>query len=68
MVDGTVPVSAGDRTVLTSLLLMLVVALLRCGNSQHQAPAHSIEGKHYMGVNPEVQSITKLLLVFIEGK
>jgi hypothetical protein len=45
-----------------------LVELFRCRNSQNQAPASSREGKHCMGTNAEVQSITILLLVFIERR
>jgi len=66
--EGTVPVSVGVRTVLSSLPLKLVVGLLGCGNNQLQAPARSREGKHSADVNAEVQNIATLLLVFIERK
>jgi len=59
--EGTVPVSAGVRTVLSSLPLKLVVGLLGCGNKQLQAPARSRERKHSTDVNAEVQNIDTLL-------
>lgn len=43
----------GIALCLSSLPLRVVEGLLRCGNSQLQAPARSREGKHSMGVNPE---------------